>query len=196
MNKIALRTLALGGLFAVIFVPAGHAQSPVRASPMTEAFLANVKPNVDFLDRSSRLAAGRANDETVRSYARAEATDAVRMAGMLKGVASQGGNTAVASADSAVLMTGRSVAVDGPTGGLGQSANGRQPLGDIDLGSLARLSGRKFNDAFWVAQVDALSQLRADYQAYIDDGDDAALIAMAKRELGDVEGRLAALSKI
>ena len=195
MITIALRSLALGGLFAVALAPAAHAQSTVRASPMTEAFLANVTPNVDFLDRSSRLAAERTGDAAVRSYARTEASDAVRVAELLKGVAPQG-RTAVASADSAVLMTGRSVAVDGPTGGLGQSANGRQPLGNAEVDTLAKLTGRKFNDAFWVAQVDALSQLRADYQAYIDDGDDAALIAMAKRELRGVEGRLAALSKI
>ena len=105
-------------------------------------------------------------------------------------------HVAIASNDSAVLMTGRSVAIDGPTAGLGQSANGRQPLGEADVASLAKLNGRKFNDAFWVAQVDALSQLRADYQAYIDDGDDSTLIAMAKGELSKVEARLAALSKI
>ena len=192
MKTITLRALTVAGL-ALAAAPAFAASS---ASPMTEAFLANVKPNVDFLDRSSHLAADRTSDAAVRTYARAEAGDAVRTAELLKGVAPNSGRTAVASADSAVLMTGRSVAIDGPTAGLGQSANGRQPLGDVDVASLAKLNGRKFNDAFWVAQVDALSQLRADYQAYIDDGDDAALIALAKRELANVEGRLAALSKI
>ncbi len=162
---------------------------------MSEAFLANVRPNVVFLDRSSRLAADHTGDVALRSYARAESLDAVRTVELLKGVA-PAKQTAVASNDSAVLMTGRSVAIDGPTAGPGQSANGRQPLGEADVASLTKLSGRKFNDAFWVAQVDALSQLRADYQAYIDDGDDAALIAMAKRELRSVEDRLAALSKV
>lgn len=192
MKTIVLRALAVAGLMVV----AAPAFAAPAASPMTEGFLANVKPNVAFLDRSSRLAADRTTDAAVRSYARAEASDAVRTAEILKGVAADARPTAVASADSAVLMTGRSVAIDGPTAGLGQSANGRQPLGDADLASLAKLNGRKFNDAFWVAQVDALSQLRADYQAYVDDGDDAALIALAKRELANVEGRLAALSKI
>ena len=51
-------------------------------------------------------------------------------------------------------------------GGLGQAANGRAPLGRADLDGLAALSGRKFLDAFWLKQLDALSQLRADYTSY------------------------------
>ncbi len=195
MTMNAFRSLLIGSVLSTAAATVASAQSTPRLSPMSEAFLANVRPNVVFLDRSSRLAADHTGDVALRSYARAESLDAVRTVELLKGVA-PAKQTAVASNDSAVLMTGRSVAIDGPTAGPGQSANGRQPLGEADVASLTKLSGRKFNDAFWVAQVDALSQLRADYQAYIDDGDDAALIAMAKRELRSVEDRLAALSKV
>ena len=94
-------------------------------------------------------------------------------------------------------MTGRSVAIDdAPKGGPAMAANGRAPLGRKDLDALLKLSGRKFDDALWLKQVDALSQLRADYQAYADDGDDPALAAMAQRELPKVEHRLELLSKI
>ena len=152
MKKTALRTLVLGALASIVCAPTTFAETQAHPSPMTEAFLANVRPNVDFLERSSRLATEHAGDVAVRAYARSEASDAVRSASLLKGAAPRG-STAVASADSAVLMTGRSVAVDGPTGGLGQSANGRQPLGDADVATLTKLGGRQFNDAFWIAQV-------------------------------------------
>ena len=79
---------------------------------------------------------------------------------------------------------------------LGQAANGRTALGRGGVASLAQLRGRGFDDALWLKQVDALSQLRADYRAYADDGDDTALSKLAERELPRVEARLAALSKM
>ncbi len=192
MKAIALRTVLLGGLFSVAI-----AQAPAwAASPITVAFLANVKPNIVFLDRSSRLAVDRSSSATLRAYAQDEVPEVTRSAQLLNGTAPNVQPSAFASADANALVTGRSVSVDGPTGGAGQSANGRQPLGEADVVDLSKMSGRKFTDAFWLKQVDALSQLRADYQAYVDDGDDSALVAMAKRELIVVEHRLALLSKI
>ena len=189
-----MKVFQLGAALAMIFSSYATAHA---ASPITEAFLANVRPNVEFLDRSSKLAADKSDSAAVRDYAQGELADAVKTASLIDRWAP--GMTAVASAapvDANALITGRSVSVDGPTGGLGQAANGRAPMGSKDLDALAKLSGRKFLDAFWLKQLDALSQLRADYQAYADDGDDAALVAMAQRSLPEVEHRLALLSKI
>lgn len=43
-------------------------------SPATDAFVANVHPNVDFLDNASRLALKASTNAKIRAYARAEAT--------------------------------------------------------------------------------------------------------------------------
>ena len=145
------------------------------ASQLTEAFLANVRPNVAFLDGSSKLAMTRSQSAPARAYARDEAIE----------------TTKVADATDA-LVTGRSAAI----AGLGQAANGRAPIGQKELTQLASLSGKSFDDAYWEKQLDALSQLAADYRAYAAAGDDKALVRLAKRELPRVEARLKALSAI
>ena len=190
MNIARLSLLAAG---ATMLLTA--ASSSASAAPtITEAFLANVRPNVAFLDQSSALALNVSKDANVRSYAQGEVTDATRLADAL---ATSEQQTAFAtSLESGAPTTGRSVAIDGPEGGLGQAANGRSPLGAADLAALAKLSGRKFLDAYWLKQVDALYQLRADYQDYAANGDDPALVAMSQRELKAVEHRLELLSKI
>ncbi len=166
------------------------ASPTLAASPITDAFVANIRPNLDFLERSSKLALARPLQLDVRNYAQGEVAETSRLAEGFRAVQlAESGPTADA------VTTGRSVAVDAPAG-LGQAANGRAPLGRKELENLAKLSGRKFIDAFWLKQVDALSQLRADYETYAQDGDDPALVAFAKRELPAVEHRLALLSKI
>ena len=45
------------------------------ASPATDAFVANVRPNVDFLDRSSRLALDKSSTGAVRAFAHREAME-------------------------------------------------------------------------------------------------------------------------
>lgn len=165
------------------------------ASPITNAFKANVEANIDFLGKSSKLGLDRSPSTAVRDYARDAAAQATRTAQSFEAVLPDD-VAAVSQADAGALMTGRSVAIEGQKSVAGQAANGRAPLGQKDLDALAKLTGRKFDNAFWLKQVDALSQLRADYQAYADDGDDAAVAAMAQRELPNVERRLAVLSKI
>ena len=180
MKTAPLTALVLGGFLTLL---SGQA---FAASTVTEAFLANVKPNLAFLDASGRLAADRAKAPAVRTYAQGGAAEAATVADALD-------HRPVMVADAGVI-TGRSVAA--AQDGLGQAANGRQPLGRADLDGLAKLSGRKFLDAFWLKQLDALSQLRADYQSYAERGDDPALVAMAQRELRAVERRLTLLTKI
>ena len=191
-SSVLTSALAVGALLAFA------AQSPAAADPtITEAFLANVKPNVAFLEQSSQLALVRskgAAHEAMRAYAQGELTDAMTTAVALDD--SQAVRVAsIVPANNQDVSMGRSVAI-APASGLGQAANGRSPMGPKDVDGLTRLSGRAFFDAFWLKQVDALSQLRADYEDYAQNGDDAALVAMAKRRLPDVEHRLALLSKL
>ena len=52
------------------------ASAPAMAASLTtEAFVANVRPNIDFLDRSSRMALDTAASPAVRTFARTEATE-------------------------------------------------------------------------------------------------------------------------
>ena len=181
--------IKLGATLAIFVV----ACTPVlAASTVTDLFMANVKANVAFLDQSGKLASTHSTSPAVRSFAKAEVAVAFRTAEMLDGVAPSI-QTASVSPDADAVVTGRSAATVPP---LGQAANGRTALGQGDVASLAQLKGRNFDDALWLKQVDALSQLRADYETYAAHGDDAVLVAVAKRELPKVEQRLLALSKI
>ena len=164
----------------------------LAASAVTDLFMANVKANVAFLDQSGKLAASRSASPVVRDFAKAEVADAFQTAEMLDGVA-PATQVAAASPDTDVVVTGRS-AFTAPS--LGQAANGRTALGRGDVAGLTQLKGRKFDDALWLKQVDALSQLRADYETYAARGDDAVLVAVARRELPKVERKLLALSKL
>ncbi len=190
MNTIRFAAAALVGALAVSSAPA------FAASPISNAFVANVKANVDFLAKSAELARTHATTAGARAFAKDEAADATRSDVALTAALPTDGHTQLAAADTDALMTGRSVAIDAPTGGLAKAANGRSPMGEKELASLAKLSGKKFDNALWLKQLDALSQLRADYQAYADDGDDPALGALAERELPKIEARLKALTKI
>ncbi|MBE7219567.1 MAG: DUF4142 domain-containing protein [Caulobacteraceae bacterium] len=193
MNTIQLRAAVFAGALAVgvLSLPASPA---LAASPISNAFVANVQANLDFLAQSSRMASERADTNAMKTFAADQLADAERTHVALDEVRPATGK--LAAADTDALMTGRSVAIDAPTGGPAKSANGRAPLGDYDISSLSELKGKAFDDALWLKQVDALSQLRADYRAYADDGDDPALSKLAERELPKVEARLAALSKL
>ena len=189
MKSIQLRAAIVAGLLSLSAAPA------FAASPISNAFVANVQANLDFLAQSSQLAAAHAKASSARTFAAEQLADAERTHGALDAARPAGG-AGLAAADTDALMTGRSVAIDEPMGGPAKSANGRAPLGAHDLSSLSGLKGKAFDDALWLKQVDALSQLRADYRAYADDGDDAALSKLAERELPRVEARLAALSRM
>jgi hypothetical protein len=163
------------------------------ASPLTRAFIANVTPNIDFLTRSSRLAETKSAAASMRAYAGAEA---FAQADVAADLAIARVPYVAATGDAGGLMSGRSVATDAAPEKAGPAANDRAALTPADLEQLSALSGRAFDDGYWTRQLDALSQLRADYVAYIARGDDASLVAMAKRELPRVERQLLALSKV
>ena len=63
-------------LFASSCLMFGAATAPtMAASPRTVAFVTNARPNVDFLDRSSRLALDKAGNSRLRVFAHEEAEE-------------------------------------------------------------------------------------------------------------------------
>lgn len=167
--------------------PARAAQTGV--SPMTQMFLDNAVPNIDFLDRSSRIAILDTKSAKVREFAKGTATDATNTANAIYDWSQASAGTAVASNDTAPLQTGRSVAVQ-------QTPDLRLPRGQEDIDALYGADAKDFDAQYKQAQIDALTQVQTDYQDYIAKGDDAALKALATKELPKINKRLAAAQKI
>jgi predicted outer membrane protein len=192
-------------IMGVIFV--GGAQLPAAAaSPITDAFLSNLVPNVDFLDRSSRFALQNSKNTRIRDFAHAEAREQTLAANALddwieadKAVAAPQ-TVASAPATSDAVTTGRSVAVDGPVtqGAPAQApvADNRLHLGQEDLDSLEGLEGGEFDSLYKTKQLDALTQIQTDYEDYLVKGDNPALRDMASKELPKIKLRLGALRKL
>lgn len=180
MNVVKPFVLLAAGLFSVAGLT-GHAAA---ASASTEAFLANVAPNVDFLDRSSRMALQNSKSPRLKDFARSQATTQTLAANAIFDVSSK-------LAD-APVQSGRSVA----TGTMAASVDARLPLGQEDLDSIEGLNGIEFDEAFRAKQRDALLQIQSDYETYLASGDDPALKAIAAKELPEVRKKLATLSKI
>ena len=84
----------------------GAISTASAASPVSEAFLANVRPNVDFLDRSSRLAMTQSSSPRVRAFAHSEAKEQTITANSLVAFQSANGD----------------IALVGPATGLGTGA--------------------------------------------------------------------------
>ena len=181
MNIAKSTALLLSG--AVLLLGATSAAN--AASPATEAFLANVTANVDFLDRSSRLALDNSKSVKLKEFARGQAKDQTLAANAIYDVTSKMGEPA--------MQTGRSVAVAGQTPAI---LDNRLPLGQEDLDSIEGLNGIEFDEAFRAKQRDALLQVQSDYETFIATGDDAALKAISIQELPKVKKQIAALSKV
>ena len=173
-------------LFVSGFVIIAGAVAPARAaSPTTEAFLANVTANVDFLDRSSRMALDNSKSVKIKDFARGQAKDQTLAANAIYDVTSK--------APAEPLQTGRSAAVSGQ---LAPIVDNRLPLGQEDLDSIEGLNGIEFDEAFRAKQRSALLQVQTDYETYLASGDDAALKAIAARELPKVKKQIATLGKV
>ncbi len=178
MNIIKSASLLVSS--AVLLVAAAL---PARAASFnTEAFLANATANVDFLDRSSRLALQNSQSVKIKEFARGEAKDQTLAANAIYDVTSK-----------APLQTGRSVAVANQTA---QIVDNRLPLGQEDLDSLEGQNGIEFDEAFRAKQRDALLQVQTDYETFLATGDDAALKDIAAKELPKVKKQIAALGKV
>lgn len=213
---------------ATLAVAAGAfllAEAPTfAASAMTEAFVANVRPNVDFLNSSSRLALERSPSLALRRFARAEATEQTIDGNSL--VAWTQMNTAagaavalgepVAPADAFVaaplnpagdigragaVESGRSVAIDAAppltvTRGPAVGAGEMLPSHQENMERLEQLDGLAFDRLYRSTQLDSLHQLQTLYRSYIQNGDDLALRGLAVRELPKINRRIAELRRI
>ncbi len=180
---------------AILFAAA---TAPVRAaSPYTVAFLTNVSPNLDFLDRSSRFALTNSKNARLKGFAQSEAREQTLAANALDEwiEARKESTIAVATADGEQLQTGRSVAVDGQLV-EGRVADTRLPLGQEDLDSIEGMNGSEFDAQYKEKQLNALSQVQTDYEHYIAKGDDPDLIKMSKRELPKIKKRLILLGRM
>ena len=196
MSKLAAALVAFGVSVALFQAPAQ------AASPMTDAFLANVAANLAILDTSSHMARGRTTSPDLLDYASAEVAEAKDVAAALAEATPS--NHQVAAADAGnVVMTGRSVAVVGMTGrveaapqtSMLEAANARAPATG-DLAKLKALHGRAFDKMYFIMQLDALSQIESDYRTYISQGDDPAVATMAHEQLPGLMKRLEALTRI
>lgn len=223
----------MAALFAAsTFVLAGAASPAFAASPMTGAFVANARANVDFLDSASRLALTQSDSASVRSFARHEAREQTiagnslvafseanpppvvatgpvigpdgGLLGPVAGVATLPLDVA-ANVTTSVgnnvdnVITGRSVAIDNPLAPPMAAAPMPMPAdraATADLDRLRGLHGRDFNVLYRSSQRDALNQLRVLYSDYMQNGDDAALRAMARRELPKINRDLRELDRI
>ena len=159
--------------------------SAFAASAATQMFLANVSPNLDFLDRSSRFALTNSKDARMHEFAFNEAKEQTLAANALDEWAQTNKPDDV--------VTGRSIAVAGQVAPV---ADTRLPMGQEDLDSLEGLAGREFDTQYRAKQFEALRQVEADYKTYIATGDDPGLIDLAKRELPKVQRRISMLGKV
>lgn len=206
------RLVVLG--FAAIGI-AGLA-SPSSASQLTDAFVANAKPNVEYLDKSSRLALERSSSRSVKAYAQDVAARETIVDNTI--VAWWQSNTA-AGASAALgtppqadrdtldkmagdmsklvdgsLLTGRSVAVERLTPVVVPAPKSPLlPSQEADYATLKTLSGKRFDAFYKLTQRNALRQLVALYRDYASQGDDPALRSLSTLQLdktNEVIGKL------
>lgn len=205
------------------------------ASPATDAFVANVRPNVNYLDDSSRLALDKSPSPAVRAFAHREAMEQTIIGNSLvawtqtntargedialgRPLPGSGGSPLAPVGDLAALplgvvgdvtngvgnlVTGRSVAVDRPLTVTPNVERDAPTLGGTllpadtkDLSRLQGMSGRKFDALYRSTQLDSLRQLTVLYRDYAANGDDPALVAMARRELPRVNARISELGRL
>ena len=185
---------------------------PVQAaSSVTKAFLDNLIPNIDFLDRSSRFALKNSKSARILAFAFGEAREQTLAANAVYDWTLAGASEMVASAD----QDARRATLEGKD--LDRSATGstrpqalpivatkreqptiddRLPRGQEDLDSMEGLDGPAFDAEYKEKQLDALQQVQADYRDYVVKGDDPTLKRLAARELPKIERRLADIGKL
>ena len=192
----------------------------LAASAQSDAFVANVRPNVNFIDVSSRMALDKSPSRAVRGFAYREARDSTITANSLvawtqtntlRGEAVAIGTpvlpvlplaadlafTSVAVAGG--IVTGRSVGIDTPltVQPVATPVSGRLlPSEQDDMSRLQARSGRDFDILYKSTQLDALRQLSTLYSDYQVNGDDPALRAIAVRELPKINARISELRRL
>lgn len=165
----------LATLFAVSSLLVAGAVAPAAAaSPISNAFVANARANVDFLDSSSRLALTQSSNPRIRAFAHREARDETIVGNSLVAFASTNGQivvgqTAVGEGPLApvvgvavlpldvatnvttslgnnvdAVLSGRSVAIDDPLAPRVVAAP--QPTMTASMADLDRLRGMQGRD--------------------------------------------------
>ena len=133
-----LKTMLLAAVGTLALAAAAPA---FAASAATDAFVANVHPNVDFLDNSSRLAMTNASSSKLRAFAHDEATDQTLAGNQLvawtqtrtaTGVAATTGVPVVGEGVAPVVAAPLDVA-EGVTTGVGDVLTGRSVAIDVPL---------------------------------------------------------------
>ena len=200
--------------------------SPLAApaqSTLTQRFVANAMPTVNFLDESSRVAIDKASSARLRGFATKEAREQTITANSMMAWADvnaplQTGRSAYVAPDAgplspvvglaAVPLNVAGSVVGGTTsfltgGAIGTPApveTGRGvtmlPSQANDLSRLNAATGTDFDALYVASQTDALQQLATLYRDYRTNGDDDGLRSLAARELPRVEGRLRMLQAL
>ncbi len=207
------------GVLAGTCLWVSHASAATR---LTDAFVANVKPNVDFLDKASRLALQRSPDRAVKAYAQDVAARETIVENSIvawwQTNTPEGANAALGTAApistpdplaplgrlagdvegmvSSGLSTGRSIAVDHPTPAAAPAPKPLLPSQEADYETLKTLHGRRFEAFYKLTQRNALRQLVAMYRDYASSGDDSSLRSISTLQLNasnDLIRRLNAL---
>ena len=185
---------------------------PVQAaSAVTKAFLDNLAPNIDFLDRSSRFALKNSKSTRLRAFAFSEAREQTLAANSFYDwtladarslVASASGDAGGKGLDRKDLDRSATGSINPPASPKliakreQPNADDRLPRGQEDLDSIEGLEGPAFDAEYKERQVDALQQIEADYKDYAANGDDPALKKLAARELAKVKPRLAQIREL
>ncbi len=118
--------------------------SAMAASLDTEAFVTNARPNVNFLDRSSRLALDKSGSPRVRSFAHSVAEEQTIAANAFVAwaeVHTRRGEAVALGAGVAVVTTPVGGALDGAGAGVGQVLSPLGPVGAIAAAPLTVAGG-------------------------------------------------------
>ena len=179
-NKIlSLKTLSAAALAgALVAAGAGPAMA---VSSRTKDYIANVQPNINYLNAASRLALTRSPSPRLRGFAHRVALNQTIAGNSVVAweqlnsytPGHQGGRN---GSDNGA-QEGRSSASG--SNGSGSNANvGRLlPSDSKDLDRLQSRQGHSFDALYRTTQLDSLRQLTTLYRGYIDRGDDDNLRA-------------------
>jgi predicted outer membrane protein len=205
----AIVTVPVAAAGQIVDAPVAIATgAPVFQSNRTAAFVANVIPNINFLNDSSRMALDRSSNPLIRREAHRIAVEQTIA-----------GNSMTAWADTnPPVLTGRSAYSGDPITGLASlplnviigvgntvtggnivaSSDGRALLRSQseDLSRLSASSGASFDIFYRDTQLDSLRQLATLYTDYAAVGDDPALRNLAQSELPKIRMRIKELNRI
>jgi len=190
-----IRSTVGAAMVAAAFSLAGPTLASA-ASLTTDAFLTNANQDIDFLDRASRLALANSHAAKIKAFAHDQARDQTLAANAIGDWIKADLGPQTAQADDRVA-TGRSVAIGADASPVTRKlAEMSPPTGQEDLDNLEGLTGKDFDDIYKDREAVTLDQLKDLYDAYATNGDDPALVAIAKGELPKIKRQIMELHRI